>query len=172
MADKEISLSQKKATSSLDDRFNWEYFLEVLSRKKYLILFTMVFSILITMSYVFFSAPIYKAKVGFLPPKKTLLPDFHYNGSTYIPCLPKDPQSYQNRMLRKTRESFYTNFLERLLWFKTQKEVFENGNFFEKFSTPNSNQTPRELLLNLNSKIKVKQDVMAISKLFSNTAYF
>ena len=181
MADKEISLSQKKANSSLDDRFNWEYFLEVLIRKKYLILFTVVFSVLITTSYVFFTKPVYKAKVGFLPPKKTIFPDNGHDGSSYLPCVPKHLQNFLDGILRRAnfpdgilrepRESLYTNFLERLLSFKFQEEVFKKGEFFVKFSTPNSKQTPQDLLLNLNTKIKIKQDVMAIDKLFSKPTY-
>ena len=55
------------------------------------------------------------------------------------------------------REYFYKNFLERLLSFKFQEEVFKKGGFIGKFSTLNSNQTPHDLLLILNSKIKIKQ---------------
>ena len=145
MADKEISLSQKKATSSLDDRFNWEYFLEVLSRKKYLILFTMVFSILITTSYVFFTPPVYKAKVGFLPPRKTIFPDNGHDGSSYLPCVPKHLQnfldavlrraSFPDGILREPRESLYTNFLEKLLSFNFQEEVFKKGLFCGAYGT-------------------------------------
>ena len=153
----------------------------------------MAFSILIAMSYVFLTAPVYKAKVGFLPPKKTILPkgfpdgilrensgsltgeSFYKNLDRLLSFKFQQFEIFKEEVFKNgdffEREYFYKNFLERLLSFKFQEEVFKNGDFIEKFTTPNSNQTPHDLLLNLNSKIKIKQDIMALHKLFSKPVY-
>ncbi|MBC8284598.1 MAG: hypothetical protein H8E32_12350 [Nitrospinae bacterium] len=159
MTDKENSPfpkteNQYTSTSFLDDGFSFVDFIEVLIRKKIIILLTMAFSTFIAMGYVFFITPVYKINAGFLPPQKTIL-----------------PKAFPNGILIETRENLYKTFLERLLSFKHQEEVFKSGNFFEKFSEPNSTKTPQDLLLDLNSKIKIKQDIMAIDKLFNKPVY-
>ncbi len=153
----------------------------------------MAFSVSIAVSYVFLTAPIYKAKVGFLPPKKTILPknfpdgilrensvsitgeSFYKNLDRLLSFKFQQFEFFKKEVLKNgdffEREYFYKNFLERLLSFKFQEEVFKNGDFFEKFTTPNSNQHPHDLLLNLNSKIKIKQDIMALDKSFNKPIY-
>ncbi len=153
----------------------------------------MAFSILIAMGYVFLTVPIYKAKVGFLPPKKTILPknfpdgilrensgsltgkSFYKNLNRLLSFKFQEFEIFKEEVFKNgdffEREYFYKNFLEMLLSFNFQAEVFKNGHFFEKFTTQNSNQTPYDLLLNLNSKIKIKQDIMALHKLFNKPVY-
>ena len=193
MVNKEVSFISKTVTSSLEDKFNLEGYLEVLIRKKNLIFLTMAFSILVAMSYAFFTVPVYKVKVGFLPPKKTILPknfpdgvlrknsgsltgeSFYKNLDRLLSFKFQEFEFFKEEVFKNgdffEREYFYKKFLEKLLSFKFQEEVFKNGGFIEKFAAPNSNQTPHDFLLSLNSKIKMKQDIMALHKLFSKTVY-
>lgn len=157
MTDKETTSPQKSEpqyTSNQENGFNFTECLEVLIRKKNLVFLTLIFSILMTSSYVFLTPQVYVARVGFLPPKTTVL-----------------PKAFPEGILKETRESLYKVFLERLLSFNHQEAVFKKGNFFEKFKSPKVNETPQSMILDLNSKIKVKQDIMAIDKLFSKPVY-
>jgi LPS O-antigen subunit length determinant protein (WzzB/FepE family) len=118
-------------------------FIRVLIRKKNLVFLITAISILLSVGYSLWVTPVYKVRIGFLPPQKIILPKSLPVGAT-----------------KETKTSLYKKFLGQLQSFNHRKKVFESGNFIEKFKDTNQRPTkPEELLLTLNSSITLRQNI-------------
>jgi chain length determinant protein (polysaccharide antigen chain regulator) len=130
-------------------------FMEVLIRKKGLIFLIAATSTLLSIGYVLSVTPVYKARIGFLPPQKIIL-----------------PESFPLRVMKETNKSLYKKFLARLQSYSHREQVFKSGNFIEKFADNKKGPAaPENLFLQLNSSISLKQNILEKNRSFDKPLY-
>ena len=142
-------------TQPLEEGMGFVDFIRVLIRKKNLVFLITAISILLSVGYSLWVTPVYKVRIGFLPPQKIIL-----------------PKSLPVGAMKETNTSLYKKFLGQLQSFNHRKKVFESGNFIEKFTDTNQSPTkPEELLLTLNSSINLQQNILDKNKPFEKPVY-
>jgi chain length determinant protein (polysaccharide antigen chain regulator) len=130
-------------------------FMEVLIRKKGLIFLIAATSTLLSIGYVLSVTPVYKARIGFLPPQKIIL-----------------PESFPLGVMKETNKSLYKKFLARLQSYSHREQVFKSENFIEKFADNKKGPTaPENLFLQLNSSISLKQNILEKNRSFDKPLY-
>ena len=127
-----------------EDEVNFIELLEVLIRKKAIILVIFAIFTSLSIGYSLWVTPIYRAKVGILPPRGIVAPEW----------IPKD-------LTTETNESIYKQFLTRIKSYKGQQEVFDREGFFNRFASDSKNSTPPEkVFLKIHDSITVKNPVI------------
>jgi LPS O-antigen subunit length determinant protein (WzzB/FepE family) len=159
------------------DEINLIDVLEILVRKKLLILFfTLLFSTL-SISYVKFATPIYQTEVAFLAPPESIIPkSFLGKGHKDLEDREKDKEKffYKNTeetidrdqvFYNETNKSLYFKFLTRIQSYTHQKNVFDTGGFLKKFSGNSDNpHRPKDYFLKIHESISLKKESQTKNK--------
>ena len=146
--------AQYSAQSS-EEGMSFIDFMEVLIRKKGLIFLIAATSTLLSIGYALSVTPVYKASIGFLPPKNIIV-----------------PESFPLEIIKETNTSLYKKFLARLQSYNYREKVFKSGNFIEKFEDKKRGPTtPENLFLQLNSSISLKENILEKNRSFDKPLY-
>jgi chain length determinant protein (polysaccharide antigen chain regulator) len=133
--------------------------LEVIIRKKKIVLFIAFISTLISVSYSLSAPPVYKASIRFMSPSEISSPLYVIDKSS------KDPW---DQTMASIRKSIYTDFLKQMQSYNHQLEVFENGGFLKRFASDNTEPALPEKIL---SQISIKKGLPGKKQLFEKEAY-
>ena len=129
------STTQHEETHSFhdpkQDEISLTDLLEVLIRKKVLILAITSVCTLVAIFYAQNVTPIYKATIGFLEPIETYL-------SVLPPKIAKHLPGGVKRVKGELNITAYSLFLSEVESFELKKSVFINGGFFKKFYGDNN----------------------------------
>jgi LPS O-antigen subunit length determinant protein (WzzB/FepE family) len=148
MTEKEMPLTStphqtRNSEHELEDEINLLDMLEVLVRKKVLILSTASIFIVLSMFYAFSVTPIYRATVGFQTNGKSLtslFPDF------LLEALPNVSWS-QIEGIKIKKNYILNKFIAELQSYSNQEEVFIAGNFHERFVASNPEIVMKEEII-------------------------
>lgn len=152
-------------------------FMEVIIRKKGLVFLITTLSTLLSIGYVLSIVPVYKARIGFLPPNSIgsslqIVPYYKVDNGFSPSQLILLPKSISVELMREINIPLYKKFLGRLRSYSHQEEVFKNGNFKEKFADVNGKpRTSESLLLELASSISLKQNIAVKNISFDKPVY-
>jgi LPS O-antigen subunit length determinant protein (WzzB/FepE family) len=142
-------------SQSSEEGMSFIDFVEVLIRKKGLIFLIAATSTLISIGYALSVTPVYKARIGFLPPQKIIIPELFPLG-----------------VMKETSTSLYKKFLARLQLYSHREKVFKSGNFIEKFAdNKRASTTPENLFSQLNSSISLTQNLLEKNRSFDKPLY-
>ncbi len=113
-------------------------------RKRNLILSVTIIFALLAVGYAQSIIPKYKATIGFLMPQEITPPKA---------IATKNTTEFQN-ILKETKIPLYQQFLMKIQSYNFQREVFESGNFLEKFvDNPNGSVKSDAVVLEINKSI-------------------
>jgi LPS O-antigen subunit length determinant protein (WzzB/FepE family) len=153
-APKNSPIQVEQAQNDLSRRFNGTQndeidLLDILSclvRKRNLILSVTIIFTLLSAGYALSITPMYKATIGFLMPQEVL----PANG-----LLTKNTTQHQN-IIKETKKSLYQKFLMTIQSYNFQREVFDQGNFLDKFvDDPNGSVKSDSVVLEINKSISL-----------------
>ena len=147
---------EQQSTRQPEDEISLLDLLEVLIRKKVLIIaITFIFTLL-SIFYAQSRTPTYKATIGFLEPQETftsaLPPEIAKNLSGH-----KDVAKDKTSKMSAANPSPFSMFLSKITSYKLKKEVFEKGNFLKQFYGEGS-------IVNLETAVLAIHDSISISK--------
>lgn len=113
-------------------------------RKRSLILSVTIIFTLLAAGYALSIVPKYKATIGFLMPQEFTPPKA---------IAPKNNTEFQ-KIIKETKMSLYQSFLMKVQSYNFQHEVFESGNFLERFiDNPNGSINSDAVVLEINKSI-------------------
>ncbi|MBC8288069.1 MAG: hypothetical protein H8E42_11405 [Nitrospinae bacterium] len=152
-----------------DDEISLLDILYLLAKNKNIILSITVVITLLAMGYVLSVPPVYRSTIGFLMPTEIPLPKS---------IATKDANEIQN-IIEETKTSLYQKFLMQIQSYYFQQEVFDRGNFLEKFvDNPNGSVKSAVVVLGMNEAITLtgipakNTDTPALNtKVFDNPAF-
>ena len=126
-------------------------------RKRSLILSVTIIFTLLAAGYALSITPMYKATIGFLMPKEI--------------TSPKNTTKFEN-IVKETKISLYQKFLMKIQSYNFQREVFENGNFLEKFvDNPNGSVKSDAVVLEINKSITLTGVPAKNTELFNKLVF-
>ncbi len=135
--------------------------LEVIARKKILIIFTVFISTLLSILYAQLVTPTYKVVIGFLPPDETSL-------TAYFP-------GYTAEILPEDDTPLFYKFLTIVQSYRLQEKVFIEGNFLKRFVDNSSDINGKRDFMEINKSIQIstgrKVKIKMAKNLFSKTIY-
>jgi len=126
-------------------------------RKRSLILSVTIIFTLLAAGYALSITPMYKATIGFLMPQEI--------------TSPKNTTKFEN-IIKETKVSLYQKFLMKIQSYNFQREVFENGNFLEKFvDNPNGSVKSDAVVLEINKSITLTGVPAKNTELFNKLVF-
>jgi LPS O-antigen subunit length determinant protein (WzzB/FepE family) len=132
-------------------------------RKRSIILSITIISTLLAAGYAQSIVPKYKATIGFLMPQEISPPKA---------IATKNTTEFQN-IIKETKISLYQNFLMKIQSYNFQREVFDRGNFLEKFvDNPNGSAKSDAVVLEINKSISLTGVPVKKAKKAKNTELF
>jgi LPS O-antigen subunit length determinant protein (WzzB/FepE family) len=139
------------------DEINLTDLMEVLIRKKILILSITSLFTLFSLFYIQSITPKYRVNIAFLDPQENFLsrlPDDLVKG------LPRSTLGAEHNVakpqgIRKSPPSAFPLFLSKVMSYKFQKEVFVNGNFLKKFYGEDLTHTIESAVLAIHKSIRL-----------------
>jgi LPS O-antigen subunit length determinant protein (WzzB/FepE family) len=137
-----------------EDEINLVELLEILFRKKTIIVVVAFICTLLSILYAKSMVPTYKATIGFLPVDKRSLAE--YSNLTEA-IYPKTDDTLV-RPIMKYNESFLSSFFTIIKSYPTQEKVFIEKNFLKRFvdNKPSANME-KMVLGEINKSIQIKQ---------------
>ncbi len=127
-----------------NDEINVLALLACLVNRKRLILSVAIIFTILSGGYALSITPLYKATISFLMPQEIITPK---------ELLTKSTAEFQN-IVKETKKSLYQQFLVKIQSYNFQREVFDRGNFLERFvDNPNGSVKSDALVLEINKSI-------------------
>ncbi len=143
--------SDKRFNETLNDEMSLTEVLDFMVRivdfmirKRNLILSVTIIFTLLAAGYAQSIIPKYKATIGFLMPQEITPPKA---------ITSKNNTEYQ-KIIKETKKTLYQEFLMKIQSYSFQREVFESGNFLDKFvDNPNDSIKADAVVLDINKSI-------------------
>ncbi len=155
-----------------EDEINLVELLEILFRKKTIIVVVAFICTLLSILYAKSMVPTYKATIGFLPVDERSLAEY----SNLTEAIYPKTDNTLVRPIMKYSESFLSSFFTIIKSYPTQEKVFIEKNFLKRFvdNKPSANME-KMVLGEINKSIQIKQSgnvkINAPNESFNNTIY-
>ncbi len=160
------STSQPSQTQSFHDHREDEIslvdLLEVLIRKKVLVLATTSICTIFSIFYAASLIPTYQATIAFMEPRETFQTSLPTEVTKHLPGGTVGVGAGVGVGIEKTptitNPTTFTIFLSKVMSYQFKKTVFENGNFFEKFYSKNNTTDIDNAVLSIQNSISLSKE--------------